>query len=157
MSHNPYDFLNFNQTSDNKYNEDSNDCQTNQPPEILLDEFRESHINPITGEEIVTKTIIESNTFDGRTIKRIINKPYISENEVIDPNEIGAFNNTGAAISKKALIKCTDCRKVLDSRNEEAHKINKDIWLCEKCNKVNSWRKIITLFSLTLIRLPYYD
>ena len=157
MSHNPHEFLNFNQNNVPQDNEDQNNCQGNQPPEILLDESQEIYKNPTTDEEIITKSTIESTSVDGRTIKRIINTPYLSENEVIDPNEIGAFSNTGVPIPKNNLVKCADCQTILDSRNEEAHQINEDVWLCEHCNKVNSWRKTITLLSLTIIRLPYFE
>lgn len=157
MTRNPHEFLNFNSGDDSQNNENQQNCQTNQPPEILLDESQDIFINPTTGEQIITKSVIESTTFDGRSIKRIINKPFLSGNEVIDPKEIGAFSDEGEPIPKDNLVKCEDCGKVLDSRTDEANKINDEIWLCEHCNNVNNWRKIITLCSLTIIRLPYYS
>lgn len=157
MSHNPHEFLNFNANNDQQNNEDPQNSQVNQPPEILQDESREIHINPTTGEEVITKAVIESTTYDGRMIKRIINTPYLSGNEVVDPKDIGAFTDEGIPIPKDSQVRCEDCKAVLDSRSENAYQINDDVWLCEKCNNVNKWRKTITLCSLTILRLPYYS
>ncbi|MFC1591250.1 hypothetical protein ACFL43_01870 [Thermodesulfobacteriota bacterium] len=162
MPDNPFNYLNINNLNNSQNISDKNGSQadplnTSLPPETTLEENQEIYRNPITGEETLTESTICSTSGDGRIIKRKIKTPYVSNNEVINPNEIGAYDNSGNPIPKEYLIKCADCPKLLDTRNEESNQINDEVWLCEGCNKTNEWRRKITLFSLTLIRLPYYS